>query len=276
MNWLLPVEDLGRRVQGPSCADGECEMSQWQRWRRRNAGVFLGDKWYCSEACLKRGMERLILRTPKLVVAHKPSAHRLPLGLLMLSRGVIDEPDLAAALAMKSKCPQQRIGECMRNLGLVNEEEVTRALGMQSCLPVLLGYEPEAEHLVPLRLQEAAEVFCFRSRYNPKLVYAGFATGVDRPVVSGVEAMLGSPVEPCIIPAHVVAEKLAVLAERHEGSELVFEARMAVPETVRSICSYARQVGTERIRIASTRHYLWARLQGQNDHDLLFRLDPTP
>ena len=41
---------------------------------------------------------------------------------------------------------------------------------------------------------------------------------------------------------------------------------------MQSVCSYAREASAERIRMSSTREYVWARLQGKECHDLLFRL----
>jgi hypothetical protein len=272
MNWPIPAGLIERKWNGRSCRNPECQRSQWEKWRRRSAGVFLNSDWYCGEDCLKQGMEPLLVRGPRPGEAKQPSAHRLPLGLLMLSRGIIDEMELASVLTMKAKRPGMRIGECMRHLGLVKDEELTRALGVQSCLPVLLGYEPELESVVPVRLQEAAEAFCFHSRYNRAVVFAGFAREVEPSLIRAMEEVLGTTVEACILPERVALERLAALQELRETAEVVFEARMGVVDIMRSICSYAYQVTAHRIRIACTQQYAWARLQGKQCHDLLFRL----
>lgn len=274
MNWINPVQDLGNRVQAPVCTYEACTSTHWQRWRRRNQGVFLNGKWLCSEECMAGTMGSLLSHNRGTRPKNYPSAYRLPLGLMMLSRGAIGEHDLASALAMKSKYPEKRIGECLRQLGVTNDEEITRALGAQSCLPVLLGYEPEIEDIAPLRLQQESEVFCFRSRYNPSLMYAGFAAAADQPLIRAIESVLDVAVEACILPTKTVRSKLSML-EEHKVPELIFEARMPAGEIVRSICSYTRQSGSEWIRMANTRRYLWVRLKGQTTHDLLFRHPET-
>ena len=215
MNWTVPVAVVERKLQGRPCANPMCGFSQWRRWRQRHTGVCLNGAWLCGEECLKRGMEQVLMEASRVPMAKQSRAHRLPMGLLMLSRGVIDERELASALAMKSLYPEKRIGECMRDLGLVKEDEITRALGMQSCLPVMLGYEPGLERVVPLRLQEAAEAFCFHSRYNPSVVFVGFAREIDLTLGVTIEQVLGAKTEACIIPERVVKERLAALQEMH-------------------------------------------------------------
>jgi hypothetical protein len=201
------------------------------------------------------------------------SSYRLPLGLLIFSRGLIDQAELAAALRLQAQQKGLRIGECLCRLGLVNEEQVTRALGIQNGVPVLLAYWARTECVVPLRLQQAAEAYCVRAASNSSSVYAGFSSRVDQSLVQAVEALIGVPVEPCIVPSRMIRERLASMGETGSYGEIVFETRMRHSEMVDSVCSYARQVNAESIRISPTTSYLWARLRGTCDHDLLFRAD---
>lgn len=269
MNWMVPAQHLGRRIQRPACANGNCTSSGWERWRARRSGVLLNGRWYCCEACLKIGMQPLLAQRSTVLDLER-SAHRLPLGLLFLSRGIIDQDELGMALRMKAADPQMRVGECLCRLGLVNEEQVTRALGVQNGLPVLLGYQPQMQRLVPLRLQEMANAYCFRVNTTRAQLYVGFSSTIDLSLVRAIATMLATAVEPCILPSATVRERLAERAETG-GSEFVFETAIRQSEIIDSICSYAKQLGVESIRIAHVRQYLWVRLQGDSIHDLLFR-----
>jgi len=191
--------------------------------------------------------------------------------LLIFSRGFIDQEDLTAALHLQSKAPELRIGECLCKLGLVNETDVTRALGIQNGVPVLLGLHPGTEYLVPWRLLQAAEAYCFRAA-SPELVYAGFSNRLDQSLVRAIESIMGASVEPCIIPSRLMQDRLASLAETHSSADIAFETKMLVSEMVDSICSYAKQVRADCIRIAHTSQYVWARIRGTSEHDVLFRV----
>ena len=271
MNWMLPVQQLGRRVQNPLCANGNCSASAWDRWRSRHCGAMFNDHWYCSESCLRVAIQAGLARDVRRSTNHKGSPYKLPLGLLILSRGFIGQEDLGAALHLQSQAPQMRIGECLCQLGVVNEEQVTRAIGIQNGVPVLLGYQPRMEYLVPLRLQEAAEAYCFSVASSPSVVYVGFSAKVDQALLQAIASILGASVEPCILPTRLIKQRLSSLMEEGSPAEIVFETPMLASDVARSICSYAKQVGAGFIRVAHTSQYVWARLRGTVEHDLLFR-----
>jgi hypothetical protein len=269
MNWISPVQQLGRKVQGPICANESCAASAWERWRSRHCGVMFNDHWYCGEICLTVAIQSTLAKVSRMPARRGRSSYRLPLGLLILSRGIIGQEDLAAALQLQSQSPGMRIGECLCELGFVNEEQVTRALAVQNSIPVLLGHQPQMEYLVPLRLQEVAQASCFRVA-NGSTVYVGFSAHVDQSLVRAIASILGGSVEPCILPARIVNERLRWLTESGTTKEIAFETQMLFSEIAGSICSYAKQVGAEFIRVAPTSRYVWARLRGTTEHDLVF------
>lgn len=272
MNWLIKVNDVAASVKVPPCSHPECSSSHWSRWRRRREGIEFNRCWYCGRQCLEAALSECISHYPRARVTTSSSVHRLPLGLLMLSRGTIDQHHLAAALQRKQKSPGRKIGECLADLGAVNEIQVTRALGAQHCLPVLLAYEPELDKSVPLQLQHSSQAICFRSQHSSNLMYVGFAAHVDHALVRAIESMMELQVEPCIIPSHVIAERLEAAQDRQRPMEFTFENNNSDADVVRSISSYAEQAHAERIRVIGTGHHLWARLDGsRNIFDLLFR-----
>lgn len=272
MNWVVPLQDFARRVQAPACANPACRASSWARWCHRNHGAYLNRRWFCSEVCIKAAMAPLVADLPRIPKSTSQSAFRLPLGLLLLSRGIIDEHELALALARKALNPSQRIGECMRGLSLVTEEDIARAIAVQSSLPLLLGCEPQSECLIPIRLQETAEAFCFQNVHNPSTVFVGFSSYPNPSLVKAVESILQVTADPCVVPASLVKNKLAQIQEREYPSEVVFDVRMSGEEIMNTVCSYARQGEVESIRMANTSEYIWARLYGRQVHDMLFRI----
>jgi hypothetical protein len=66
----------------------------------------------------------------------RPRQHRIPLGLVLLSRGFIDNQRLQAALQAQRQSRKGRVGEWLMQLGAVNEAQVTMALAIQWSCPV--------------------------------------------------------------------------------------------------------------------------------------------
>ena len=254
------------------CSNEECLASRWKRWSSRGNGVYLNDRWYCSESCLESALLSLVVGTQHLAGGTRTSVHRLPLGLLMLSRGVIDESQLKAALAVQGERPSMKIGRCLETMGAVTGREVTRALGAQHCLPVLVAFQPELESGVPLTLLEASRCVAFRGNYHAGLLYLGFDGAIDRPLLAAAEFVMGVQCEPCIVDTRIIEEHLDLRRQRRNPDEIVFETKNTKNDMVRSIQSYVHQVGADVIRLAPTRQYLWANLQGARPMDLLFRV----
>jgi hypothetical protein len=259
-------------VQGPRCARGTCKKACWQRWKGRKDGIELNGRWYCGKQCLEQELLEVLERLPSGTPRPAGSAHRLPLGLLLLSRGAIDAEDLRRALAKKSASPEKKIGECLAEMGVVDELQVTRALGAQNCLPVLLARDIQRDGSVPARLQREYESICFRGRESQACMYIGFGGRVDPSYTAAVEYMTGLRAEPCMVAASVVRGDLGGMPKRRAPSEFWFEGCTSGSEVVRSIVSYARQCEARSVRVVSAGEFLWARAAGRSEPlHLLFR-----
>lgn len=275
MNWLANRSAATVLSQPLRCGNPLCRPGQWRRWTNKCHGTRLNAAWYCSEDCLGESLSDAVDIALRDTCVSRRSPHRLPLGLLLVSRGAIDQDQLLAALDMKRRSPSRRIGECLEDLGLVTERDVTRALGAQHCLPVLSAVSPIIDQSVPLQLQKLTGAICFRS-YGGSSVHVGFGAAVDFMLVTAIEEMLQLRAEACIVPSRIVSQKLQVDRLPEGNSEVVFETHIGSSDVVRSILSYAHQIGADRIAVARTRSYLWSRLNGtRRRFDLLFRIDPT-
>jgi hypothetical protein len=273
---MIPLGSLVRQArqagQLPQCSNGECSARRWQFWVRRSEGIRINESWYCGEDCARVALTRLVAGVPRVTSAPEGTVHRLPLGLLMLARGVIDESQLRAAMAVQADHPERKIGRCLEDLGAIAGGDITKALGAQHCVPVLVAFEPELDSRVPLPLLEASRCVAFRGSYHAGLVYFGFDTKVDRLLVNAAEEVLGCQCEPCIAESRIVEQHLEKCRQAHNPDEIVFDAHFSTLELVGSIASYMQQLRADAIRIAATRQYLWARLRGIREVDLLFRL----
>ncbi len=271
---VLPstVRNVANALITNRCANPDCSAQGWQLWIRQGQGIRLNDMWFCSECCVRSALLTLLgnlsLKTHESVAR----VHRLPLGLLMLSRKLIDESQLRAALKAQHDDPNLRIGEWVERLGWVSEEDITRALAAQHSVPVLSEGEPELGSAIPLALLRTANCATFRGNFDQQVLYVGFETSVDRSLLAAADFVLRRHCEPCIVSSRIVQQQIEIHSRARETTEIAFETVSSVPEMARTICSYAERVRGEEIRIASTRSHLWVKLTGARPLDLTFTL----
>jgi hypothetical protein len=166
-------------------------------WRSRQSPVLEG-KWACSQACMQEIAQAAILRetgeTNSPRTAHQ---HRVPLGLVLLSRGVITQEQLRKGLEAQKKAGTGRLGEWLIRQKAADEEQVTRALSAQWNCPVLMGapHDPVAmAPAFPRLLIDSFGAVPLRLA-GRELLYVAFEDRIDRCLVLAVERMLGLKVE---------------------------------------------------------------------------------
>lgn len=185
----------------PHCGNANCKSGWLKLWRSRQSPILEG-KWACSLACMQEIARVSIQREAGDANAHGVvHQHRVPLGLILLSRGIITHEQLRKALEAQKKTGTGRLGEWLIRQEAVDEQQVTSALSAQWNCPVLLGapYDPivmacafprlliDSFGGVPLRLAGSS------------LLYVAFADRIDRCLVLAVERMLGLKVEAGIL-----------------------------------------------------------------------------
>ena len=122
----------------PACSRLDCRQTRtaWRRYRRKSRGVVIQGLRYCLEECMERALRDAVDRLG-LVVKRAPASHRIPLGLLLLSRQQLTADQLRAALSAQRTAGRGRIGEWLQALGFASEQQVTNALARQWSCPVL-------------------------------------------------------------------------------------------------------------------------------------------
>jgi hypothetical protein len=233
--------------------------------------VIVNGSWFCGYACAYDRVIEVLRKAASPSRIHKQSAYRLPLGLMLLSRGIIAQGQLSWALAKKQEFPNERIGTWLRKQGAVTESDIARAIGAQHCLPVLLDPPRQLDPAVPVKLQEISSAVCFRSSPEGSTLYIGFGGMVDLQLVAALEFVLMSRVEPCVVTTSTVAALLKDAQRQRRDSEILLD-RFAGEELARIIFSYSAETGAERISIASSGSCVWVRLQGAVNLDILSRI----
>lgn len=190
--WWLPE---GERAH---CAVAGC-TAQMKFWKRSGRPVFEG-MWACERGCAKKIVAASIRRQMANAI-DAPVApvhrHRIPLGLVLLDRGVITHLQLRQALEAQRAAGYGRIGDWIITLFGVSEEEIMRAVGIQWNRPVLsLGdFAAEAMALVmPEDLRAQLRVLPLRVAAR-KILYVAFENEMNAAAVAAIERMSGLRVE---------------------------------------------------------------------------------
>ncbi len=262
----LAWSDLAERL-APRCAYSGCSNadSAWRRLRRRSRGTRMQGKWYCRPECLEQILGENLRRVRVAPRSGAVLSHRVPLGLLLLSREQLTAIQLRTALDAQRAAGQGKIGEWLQELGFSTELQVTAALARQWSCPVLRN---SAEALsagsfaaVPLRLLETFQMIPVQFVESTGTLVIAFSEGIDYTVLYAVEQMLGCHTVPCLVCPSVLQLSLRALAQRRGAGDVVFEHIEEGNECVHIIGNYTAKVKAQEVRYARCGDYLWVRLE---------------
>lgn len=113
----------------PRCARSSC--GRWSpRFLRRDAGITLDGRWFCSLECVE-GQARRRLLDARPPAAGLPPAGQIRLGVWLRHQAGLTERQVAQVLDAQ-RHSGLRFGAQVAKLGLVSEESVLRALARQA------------------------------------------------------------------------------------------------------------------------------------------------
>jgi hypothetical protein len=263
----------------PSCGRSDCihARSLWRRLRSPH-GILLQGARYCLDRCLELALIDALLRIHPLP-KRTAGGHRIPLGLLLLSRQLLTAEQLRQALAAQRAAGHGRIGDWLQELGFVSDAQITAALARQWACPVLqarsLALDPQGGRIprLPVALLESFAMAPVDYVPATATLHIAFGEGIDYTVLYAIEQMLGCHTEPCLVLSSVLRRNLTHLLQRRPDGELVFDRVADNAELARIIRSYSVCAGATEIRLAACSSLLWVRLLRAPRHplDLLLR-----
>jgi hypothetical protein len=261
----------------PSCAAPGCTALPrlWRRARWRNGKILLDDRPFCGTRCLERAARLRFEAVCSSKLVQLPVRHRIPLGLLMLSRGQLTEQQLRLALEAQLTTGNQRIGEWLQSLGFASERQVTAALGLQWSCPVCTSpamFGASTAQMLPYRLLEHFRMCPIQYVAATRTLYVSFCDRIDYAALYAIEHMLDCRTEACLVSSRVMNEFLERVGRVRGPGDMLFEGWRAPSDMARITSGQALRFGADRVRIASCGEYVWARIfVGQESTNLLFR-----
>lgn len=248
----------------------------WIKRLKTAKGFWLNKNWYCSADCFEDGV-LAALAGAKLKAATSCQRHRLPIGLMLLSKGLITKQNLQDALAAQRECASFRIGEWLCRQGLITEGQLTTALGVQWGLPL---FQPSANPdysecagMVPISVMEAAHLAPVHYKPAGKTLYLAFSDGLDYGSLRAIEQILECTTQPCVISESQMAAVFEVIRRTQRPSETVLDCPRTPKAVARLMHDWVESNASEDVRVALASKFVWARMESRvNTGHLLFRL----
>ena len=256
------------------CAAEHCHNSRLRHSRfGEKTGVRLGEEWFCSDDCFRQAVEIRISQLQKKALKNPPQRKsRLPLGLLLLSRGCITNQQLTSALERQRQSGGP-LGDILCRMKFTTDRDVAAAAATQWGCPV---FHPrscpcQVQAHIPSSLMNLYSMVPVHYSLPDNKLYVGFVYGVEHHVLHIIENITSCLTEPCIITASQCRETINSLPL--QNNEVTFTKVTSAAEMANIIQSYASQIGAEDARLGVCRDYVWTRLN-RKDHptDLLFSL----
>jgi hypothetical protein len=257
-----------------SCSSPDCghDPTLPQRLWRAIPRVRLHGSAFCFPECLERELLRRLQRTSCLPRREQVNSCRVPLGLLMLSRGELTSEQLHQALELQKRNGVGRIGEWLQQLGHACDASVAAALASQWSCPVVKTVPAGVGSCtIPFYLLKNFGMTPVHFSNDRRMLHMAFADKIEHRALFAIEQMMDCKTEACLTTRGEIEAALVRMEEQRAGAEKFFEGTSDPEETTRIISSYVSTLRATEIRVASCGELLWARLAGdQLCENLLF------
>jgi hypothetical protein len=242
-------------------------------------GITMHDRWYCSSICFASAAEEELLELATSVKDQPSRVERMPLGLMLISRGLLTSAELREVRA-EQKEEGGDIGELLVRRGSVSEKEITAVRATQWGCPVFEVPKHAMQPCVriPSALMQFYSAIPLHYVAATNLLLVGFVHGVEYGLLYAIEKMTGCKTQPCFVtPSDFQNQMLQMKQEQPlcgepALNEVKFEGVHSSAEIASIVCSYGIHLEADEASIEKCKEYLWARLKcGPSEVDLLFK-----
>jgi hypothetical protein len=270
---LKNIERWAKQCELPTCSH---RQRLWQVWLNPVRGYSLEGRWYCSPECFEQALTSAVVQYLHAKPQPRAMAHRTPLGLLMLSRGFVDDAQLKRALKAQKDSGTGRVGEWLRHIGAVSEEQVTQVLGLQWSIPVFPLNQSrrflECAHLIPFTLLEMAEMVPVHHIPSSQHLYVAFVDRINHSALYALEKMLECHTEPCLAVQSQIVQALSELRGRNRALEILVDNISEPAGMAGSIVAHVIDLGAVDVRVSGFDGFIWARILSPSGYtDVLFQ-----
>lgn len=262
----------------PRCENDRCvrEGKLWPAIRHRSSGIHLDGHWLCGSECFEQSVAKVFAHAAA-PSRWKPKTHRLPIGLVLLSRGTIRDDQLRDALDRQRLEGGRRLGSWLQQTSAVSEDDITAALAAQWACPVFpLARERSflrCATMLPMAVIQAARMLPVYMSRDRSSVYIAFVDGIDHSWLRSAEQMLGCTTVPCLVSESAFTRAMQEIVSLERPEEFIFDSVTEIREMSRITTSFAVQLQAKSVQLVGCREFAWARIYSEGTaRDVLFRL----
>jgi len=274
--WPHRVVELAQHLKAGhfDCRGAECSGPR-RAWRRISNGagsIRLDGLCYCFPECFERRLQQRFLEMQAAEIPRPRPPHRVPLGLLMLSRGDLNNTQLRQALEAQRQNGKGRIGEWIQRLGYAREVQVTGALALQWSCPVIKSLPQRSyDYMLPLPLLRRFRMVPVKFVSATRVFHIAFAGDIEYRALLAIEKILDCKTEVCLTSSAAFESMLEDFERLSRRNDKTIEGARPSEEMTRIALSYATKLKAEEIRIVACGEYIWLRIKdGREFTNLLF------
>jgi hypothetical protein len=248
-----------------------------RRLSARKAGITMLGNWYCSSRCFRSAAEQEVLRLLKPGMEQVAHVSRMPLGLNLISRGLLTIEQLKKATDQQKEAGGE-IGELLVRQGSVSEKQVTAIRAAEWGCPVFTvpRHATPIEISIPSSLMRIYAMVPVHYAARTNLLLVGFVHSIEYGLLCAIEQMTGCQTKPCFVtPGDFqiqMREQEKAQGQAENPPVRTFENIQTPAEIARILCASGVETEADGAFIERCKEYLWARLKGgPNAVDILFK-----
>jgi hypothetical protein len=246
-------------------------------WRSQYDGIEFGNLPYCSALCAETALGKEIEHLLLSARHENRKAHRIPLGLLLVTRGIVTRKQVDEALSLQRENGTGRIGRWLLETKALTGGQLAASLGVQWGCPVFPLEQHDAylkcATMLPLGIIQSEGVLPVHYSPEGNTLYLAFLKRIDHTLLYAIEQMTGYRASPCVAPDRAVVSALERLNQKPRSRETLFDSVRKAREMAATTVNYAAKLQALSIQVTCAANHLWFRFRGRDAwHDLLFRL----
>ncbi len=254
------------------CAKRGCPRWLTQRHLSvRKVGVHLGASWYCSYRCVASALQGKLMQLMSPVSGTSQPAKRMPLGLMLVSRGKLTKEQLQLANE-RQRQTRRDMGDVLIELGFVNEKQVTSARSALWQCPV---FEPPVTARasgvsIPTTLMRQHSVVPIHNTSSADKVLVAFRDRINYGLLYAIEQMTGCKTTPCFVTPSDHSQWME--SQPPSPDEVLVDTAISPEEMTRVVCRQGARMDANDIALVRCGDRIWVRLKdGKRAADLLFQ-----
>ena len=252
--------DLLRKCQNLSCP---YDRNVWQAMSDDGGGLWFQNHWHCSEECFRLALGESVRHTLPGLRVSNPAQHRIPLGVALISRGIVTEAQIKAAVGEQEESGGP-LGEHIRRVAGLTEGEITAALASQWGCP-MFNLSDHRNYLrlaglVPVSLARRYGLVPVRFIRRKRILEVAFVESMRQDPLDAIEQHLRCRTRPGAADASAVEAALELLEAQDRPFDRSFPAEPDVDSVAGEVEASFRRFRPARVTLASCGRHLWVRL----------------